>query len=441
MKLYIKYIIISCLLLFTFSTFGQGLQLATMTDMGQINLTNPAETVDKRFYIGVSPFIGVGTSIGGAQIYQVNNQFLPGFIELDKLDDENFLALNVSSPFSFGFKVKKWMFNVHSTPVFNTQIGFNKDFLGFAGQGNAAYTGQTLNLDPKFDITLYQEFGVGVSRKFLEIFSAGIRAKYLIGGFNVTTNDGNLALTTNEAFYQLDASAQYQINISGAPEMSSIQDFGMIDSILQSQIFNPFGSLTQSQGFAFDIGATMDIGKLLHVGISILDIGFINWEENSYQYDIAGDFTFEGIDATDFLTGDEISDISDTLNDIVSLSSNPTTYQAGVNAKIYTTARLKFGKDFYLSGVLRNEFTPSGVHTGFGIGVQKYFGDILGLGAMYSIQNGSFANVGANLSLKLGPIQVFAVSDNLLPLINQWQAANTNVRIGANVALNNKKKE
>ena len=90
---------------------------------------------------------------------------------------------------------------------------------------------------------------------------------------------------------------------------------------------------------------------------------------------------------------------------------------------------------------MRNEFTSNGVRTGFGVGAQKYFGKNFGIGAMYSIQNGSFANIGTNLSLKLGPAQIFVISDNLLPLINQWQAANTNVRIGANVTLNDKKKK
>lgn len=442
MKQYIiKYMIASCLILFAFTTFGQGLQLATMNDVGQINLTNPAKMANKRFYIGVSPFVGLGTSIGGAQIYEVSNSNVPFYIDLEGLDDDNFLSVRVSSPLMLGFKIKKWAFNFHTTPVFNTQIGFNKDFLGFVTQGNAPYTGETLNLDPRFDISLYQEFGFGVSRKILGLFNVGVRAKYLVGAFNINTVQGDLSLTTGEDYYELDASANYQIQLSGFPQISSLDGLDVLDSSFQAQLNDPLANFSQNRGFAFDIGATMDIGELLHVGVSVLDIGNINWKQNSYQYDVSGDFTFEGIDATGFLTGQTLPSIGDTLSDIVSLSSNPTTYKAGINTKTYITARLKIGKKFFVNGVLRNEFTPTGIRTGFGVGAQKYFGKILGVGAMYSIRNNSFANLGANLSLKLGPAQVFVVSDNLLPLINQWQAANTRVRVGANITLNDKKRK
>jgi hypothetical protein len=45
------------------------------------------------------------------------------------------------------------------------------------------------------------------------------------------------------------------------------------------------------------------------------------------------------------------------------------------------------------------------------------------------------------MSLKLGPAQVFILSDNILPIISQWQATNTNVRFGVNVTINDKRKE
>jgi hypothetical protein len=439
-----KYIITSIILLFSIAVFGQSLQLATMSEVGQINLTNPANMGTKRFYIGASPFISIGTSLGGSQLYQVNGSYLPGFIDLDGIEDNNFLGANIILPFSMGFKVKKWGFNAHTKSVFNSQIAFNKDFLGFVTQGNAAYIGETLNLDPQFDISLYQEFGIGVSREIFKIFNVGIRGKYLIGLANVNTVRGNLSLETAPEFYQLRAEADYQIQLAGIPTLNSLEDYTVVDSFFQNIASNPlqnYTQATQNRGFAFDIGATMRIKKFLHIGVSILDIGTINWEENASEYNITGEFEFAGVDAAGFITGDDVLSIVDTLDQILTLSSKETTYSAGVNTKIYVTARVKIGKSLYVNGVLRNEFTRHGVKTGFGVGCQKEFGRILSLGAMYSIRNGSFANVGANMSLKIGPAQIFILSDNLLPIINQWQATNTNVRVGLNMTLNDKKKE
>ncbi len=438
-----KSIITSIVLLFSITIFGQGLQMANMIGLGQINLTNPAAVANKRFYIGIAPFASVGTSISGSNIFKVDNGYLPGFIELDGLKEENFVGVDSKVPFLIGFKVNKWAFNLHTANIISAQVGFNKDFLGFISQGNAPYIGQTLNLDPQFDISAYQEFGFGVSRQVLKIFNVGARAKYLVGVTNINTIQGNLSLTTDEQFYQLKADANYQIQMAGLPKVISTGGFAdlAIDSFFTAQFGNGLNNASQNSGFAFDLGGTMDIGEFLHVGLSILDIGTINWKQNAYQYNVSGNFEFTGIDAAGFLTGDDIANISDTLDNILSLSSNATNYSAGVNTKLYATARIKFGKSFYINSVLRNEFTPHGVRTGFGVGCQKEFGKILSVGAMYSIRNGSFTNVGANMSLKLGPIQVFAMSDNLLPIINQWQAANSNARVGVNITFNDKDEE
>ena len=435
MKNYFKYIIVSCLTFFALSTFGQGLQLATMSDVGQVNLTNPANMPDKRFYLNLSsPFTSIGTNISGAKVYEIPNGLIPGFIDLDALTDNNSIDINVSNPIGFGFKKDKWAFNAHYSPTISSQVSFNKDFIGFITQGNAAYTGQTLNLDPRFDLSFYQEFGIGVSREVLGIFNVGVRGKFLLGTLNINTLQSNLALTTSDDIYQLDAAANYQLQLTGLPQINTLDDFNSIDSNSLSLVGN--------NGFAFDIGVTMNVGEMLHLGVSVLDIGSINWENNSYQYGLSSEFTFEGVDALDFLSGSNSSNLLDTLNfdNIVNLSSNSTTYTTNINTKTYITARLKLGEKLYLNGVLRNEFTPNGIRTGFGVGAQKQFGKILNVGAMYSIQNNSFANIGANLVLKLGPAQVFIITDNLLPVINQWQVSNTNVRLGANITLNDKEK-
>lgn len=440
-----QYIITSIILLFTITTFGQGLQLATMTEVGQINRTNPAKFADKRLYIGFSPFIGIGTNTAGTDVFQIDGGFLPGSIDLNNLEDENFLSSRIRANFDIGFKIKKWAFNVGTGTVFNNQTNFNKDFIGFITEGNAPYVGETLNLDPDFSFSLHQEFGVGVSREILGFLNVGVRAKYLVGLVDFRTSEGQLSLTTGEEYYQLSLEGDYQFQIAGLPQVQTAEEFSelQIDSFFNEKLVNPFGNLTGNTGFAFDIGATAEFGDRLQVGLSILDLGSIKWEQDAAQYNVEGSFEFDGIDAAGFITGNGSESILDSLelDNIIDFSGKPQTYSTALNPKLYATARFKFGKKLYLNAVLRNEFTENGVRTGFGIGIQKNFGRTLSVGTMYSIRNGSFANLGANLSLKLGPAQFFVVSDNLLPIFQQWQAANTNVRLGFNVTLNDKKKK
>lgn len=444
-----QYIFLVLGLFITVSSSAQGLGLTMMNNVGQINLTNPANNSNKRFYLGVTPYAGLGTSFAGANAYAINTGLLSGIgfgVDINELSDQNFIMADVQVvPLAIGFKRGKWSLNTHLAFNTNFHLNFPKEFLGLLLEGNAPYIGQTINLDPDINISSYTEIGVGINREFLNFLTVGARVKFLSGIMDLRTTSSDLTLETKDEFYQLAANANYEFQVGGLPSFNDFESIANenLDSIINVKINNPLSSMTANKGYAFDFGASARLGNFLQVGLSVLDLGSIRWKSDAYKYTAKGDFTFEGLDVAGFLTGqnvDDIGSIGDTLTKVIDLTSVAESYSAPLNTKIYITGRLKFGKELYLNGVLRNEFTPAGVQTGFGVGLQKHLG-LLSLGMMYSIQNGSFANIGANAALKLGFVQIYVVGDNFLPVVNQWQAANANIRAGVNLTFNDKKKE
>ena len=69
----------------------------------------------------------------------------------------------------------------------------------------------------------------------------------------------------------------------------------------------------------------------------------------------------------------------------------------------------------------------------FGVNAQKSFGRWGAIGANYVLQEGGVHNFGVNGTANLGPVQIFAMSDNLIPLFNPMKTQNTNFRFGINL--------
>ena len=57
----------------------------------------------------------------------------------------------------------------------------------------------------------------------------------------------------------------------------------------------------------------------------------------------------------------------------------------------------------------------------------------------YSIINNTFNNIGAGLSARLGPVQLYLVSDNVFHMVFPANLQTTNLRVGINLAFYDKK--
>ena len=404
----------------------------------QQNYTNPALVPQQRFFFSFpSISTSLNTNISSTEnLFIINGSTLTSNFSnyVDNIDNDLFVRFDLAlEPLAFGFKTKNihWTVNSALKSYAHVSTGATKDFFNLILKGNEAFLWQTVQVDPEAKFGVYQEYGLGASIAFGSTLKVGARAKYLVGLGTVETTTSRLALTTSDEYYQLNFNGDIGVNIGGAPEIIDI------DSTAGELDINGFPN---NRGAALDLGATFNIGDKYRVSASILDIGGITWNENGQNVRLQGDFDFDGVDISGYILGDddEISNPLDSLEDSYTFSSNPSTFSTSLSPKLYVSGVMFLDKGFQVGIVLRNEFTDLGVLTGFGVNIQKQFGKWLGLGLMYSIQNGTYSNVGANISLKLGPVQMFAVSDNLLVAFNPLAGSNTNIRFGMNIALNEK---
>lgn len=166
----------------------------------------------------------------------------------------------------------------------------------------------------------YSNVSKKILPKMFKQFAWGVSLKPQMGYYYLGIRDNDLNFTTNDSA---------QITSHGAVTFlrSSIRNDDKID-------YPGLGRLA-GFGWGFDIGFNGKINERWSVGLSITDIGYMNWYGNNYEYKYAGEFV-----VTDLAKSEQL----DTLRTLINGKKTsvgafqkmlPMTLRLGVNFKIF----------------------------------------------------------------------------------------------------------
>jgi Family of unknown function (DUF5723) len=254
--------------------------------------------------------------------------------------------------------------------------------------------------------------------------------KYLGGGNALVSDiDHQLAkVTTSSDIYQLELETDYGFYANGF--VSSIDTANSGFDVQLAQLKNRLFS--GNSGFALDLGAQFKLGKI-SVNLSALDLmGKINWKgENANYFKSKGTFEYAGveIDGLDIINGTDSLSFSqklDSLNDIFQFQKSATSFSTELPAQFYASVVYELMKSLQFSLAFHH-----GRATAVGVGAQWKPLNFLSLGAMYSVNDQSRHNLGFQLGLTPGPVQLYFATDNLLNAFTLKKSAAASFRAGA----------
>ncbi|MEM6726439.1 MAG: DUF5723 family protein, partial [Bacteroidota bacterium] len=107
-------------------------------------------------------------------------------------------------------------------------------------------------------------------------------------------------------------------------------------------------------------------------------------------------------------------------------------YTSRLPAKYYLSGRYQVNPKLMVNGLFYMESFRDVVTPGFAVGANYQVAKPLNIGAVFSYRNKAFTNFGLNAVLHAGPVQIFAASDNLLPVFQPFGGRNFNIRGGLN---------
>ncbi len=420
----------------------QELMLHSLSDVWHSNATNPAFfPAEKHFIIGL-PGIGLDAAHSGEVRYKDifvkdgDRTILDFSNALAKLDPTNTVNFEQRiETISLGIRLpgKIWLQAGHANRLSGTVV-YPKTLPSLIWDGNAQYIGQTVQIGLNAQIANWNEWSVGLA-KDLGNLRLGLRGKYLSGtSALLTDNDHQSAsITTSNDIYQLTMNTDYGFHASSL--ISAIDTAGLGFDLVLGKIKGK--AFSKNTGYAFDIGAQYKVNDQITLDFSLLDLGGkIKWTEKAnyfisqgeYQYDgvtLPGSAIINGSDSLDFTTK------LDTLNDIFKFQKTAQDFETTLPLRAYLAGnyqlskRWSFGLGAYLQKRAEEKATVA-----VGANARFQLFKWISLGAMYSVNERSAANLGFHLVLKPGPVQVYFASDNLFNAFSVKNNSAVNLRTG-----------
>ena len=418
----------------------QELGLHFMRQVWQSNSTNPAFVQDKKLTIGL-PGVYSAIAFDGPTYNQiVTKENGKTVVDIDKLigqlQPENAIRSELGIPtLSLSLKLKNLHLSLGHAVKYNAFFKYPETLPQLVWQGNAQFIGQTVELGHEVELAGYHELTTGIAYKLGPV-TVGTNVKFLSGIAGAATDKDHhsASIYTNPDVYQITLNGDYILHSTGTIDYQEFEDVN-VDFEYAKLTGKEFFS--KNSGMAFDFGLRAELGKL-DLAASMLDLGKITWDKNVTNYEATQTYEYDGLDFSGALTGDSVSfgNALDTLKQIFKVEKTSGSYTTTLTRKIYLSARYQLTEKWAVSGLFFNENYRDKPQSSVAVGVNFSPLKQLNAGLSYAFkQPDSYDNLGLNLTLNLGPVQIFGVTDNLFSLVNPGDAHSFSARAGASVSI------
>ena len=469
MRIAIKFFII--LFCAGFSLQAQNKQLLyDFIEIPQASMVNPGVETDFQWYSGVPLFSGNMLQAGSSGI-SVDDIFADDGLDVnDKIRERAIFGMNPRDELSGTFQLEFLSFGFRSRNTdtfYSAGMYLEGDAIGYWFQDYAilAYEGNADRLNERFDLShfktrgeLVNVFHFGVNKKVSRDLIVGGRAKLYssIFDFNSTKNNGYFVTTEGENnIFASTLNADLELRSSGLKALDDARDSdNLAATVLKRALFG--GNL----GVGFDLGFTYNLNEQTQLTGSLLDLGFIYHTNSIQNYTLQGSSTVEGviINAEGTLNPDTdfFEDLVSNVESFVPFAENTNAYVSFRPTKLYSSLRYNFGEQIARKAncecginASKNSFNPKYANsvggqiymivrprgpqtalTGF---YQRRLGNLAAIKGTYTIDKFSYSNLGLALNLQLGPVNLYAMADNLLAYQNIAASRYSSFQFGLNI--------
>lgn len=452
-------------LLITCLSFSQNKQiLYGFNDIPQSLLQNPGARVSNDWYVGIPLLSHIHVNFGSSEltVYDLfaddNRDFNDKLRQaVFSMKPNDFFTFNqqleiFSGGFAYGDSFQK---NKYISFGFYEELDFigyfPQDYAILALDGNLNKTNRLFRADHlNFSAELISVLHVGFNKKVNEKFTYGFRGKIYssIANVNSVNNKGSFVTVPGEDnllrhIFELDGGVRTSGLASLLDEDSSEDD---VSALRKSILFG--GNL----GLGLDVGFTYQMNDQWYFDASLIDVGFISHKKDVENYEIKGDYVYEGIDplfpdASGRSANSYWSEIEDEFEDLFTADTTTTKYTTMRPIKLNASLNYAFGKkeieecncvnedSGYLNRVGAQLYAiarPKGPQVAFTAYYYRRLFKGLEAKATYTLDSYSFNNIGLGVSANLGGLNIYAMADNFLNFKNIYDAQSVSLQLGIN---------
>ena len=423
-------------LLFSMIQMGIAQQEQTLhfvRDIWQANLTNPALMPDKKIQI-LLPSVYYNLHSPDSKFQDLLKPDANGKLSLadvvkNRLQDQNRFDANIQMQ-TLGISFKpydKLSFSFYHAINTNPNIDLNRDLLKLVVEGNSQYLGKKVNFSSSANGSIYTELGFGATYNVQEHIAIGGRVKILNGVAGIFTTKDKLNIEFDNNNYNISFDNDFEVKTYSLTTFSDIRNMKDLVRL----------GFTKNRGFALDLGFTATLGKL-NFSASVIDLGgSIHWKDDGKSYASTGTYKYAGLNTDNIFKIDSFNTtgFKDTLQKVIGYTEtiNPTHTQK-IPTKVYLSSTYEITEKLTAGLLLygeTNEFT--GTKLGMAVDATVALSQFLSAGGSLSLRNGSISNLGVHAVVKIGPVQVYGVTDNIITVFQPYNSKIANGRVGINL--------
>jgi hypothetical protein len=439
--------------------FAQPNTLYFMNQVHQADNLNPATENCCNGYYSLPVLSGIYVNLANSG-FDYNDLIHPGtgnlsdslIIDINnvkgKLGKINYVLNDLSIPiFGFGFLSGKSFLSLEISNKTKINISYPENLVALT-DGNASFIGEdnAANIN-QFgpDFINYYEFAFGWSRQMTNKLRLGAKLKLLSGMAAVKSKQSDFKLVTADTTYAMRLETDLNYNIS-APVEYSYDENGLINSIdyNNSNVIKDI-SPNRNFGLAIDFGAIYQLTDKLKLYGSITDLGFIRWGKFSQNIYQKGVFEYSGLSLDSVFNKssdyNELSAWRDSLNDFFQFNHSEKKFSTFLNANAYLGASYDVANFLNFGFLSRTSYYNRSIHQAFTLSANFKPVNSFSASISYSIMNREYKNLGLGLAYRLGPIQLYLVTDNLYTAFMPKNSKVYNFMLGLNMVFGCNKRD
>lgn len=430
-----------------------------LSNLPQQYRLNPAYQPEYKVFIGLPVLSGISLNY-------LNSSFTPEdllvkrndsvFVDINKfykkLNKRNFISFsNENSILSVGVKAKSWYGTLDITQRNDFMFRANKDLFTFLKEGNMGHPDMDFG---KLGLvgSSYLEVALGLSKQINSKLTIGGRVKYLMGIANVDMTDSEMGISTKVDRIELHSKqkirATMPIELQYKELANGYVDWDGFDVNTDNVSVSSFIS-PKNSGFGLDLGGEYQFNDKIKLFASLTDLGFIHWGANTYAFDQDATFDWQGADISNSMNDsnegyvdldDQFDRLTDSLKNTFRLKKAGNTYTTMLSPKLHLGTTYQLNKMFNVSGLFKGTLVDGMFIPSLTAAANARLLRNVSASVSYSITRGSYVNVGAGLTAKLGPVQLYVATDNLLAC-NYTNTQTASARFGINLLFGHKDKK
>ena len=423
----------------------RNLTLYNLPGIPQSQTMNVGRMPDYNFHLSLPLIsnINLGASSSGFSANDIRNLDLgnngegtnSSFFETDfsnfikQIGPYNTLGFNFNTTLlDAGIRVGRGYIGIQSTENVNTFLGYSESLFSTFNELQGLELADFENGPRKYsvygtylDFSHYRTLGASYTYEIIPgKLSAGLRAKMAIGIGRAWTRSSDFGIV-----------GDLQQGILGLEGNVGLLMAGLPAAFDSTQGLSTYLKGSGNKGLALDLGAQYKVNDKIDLYASIVNLGQIVWRNNLTEYG----YTTKYLD----FYANQPDEAKKALGKVIDFVTTPekTKYLGRVVSPlplyVYLGGNYHINKHFSAGAMVNLEHLDGHNYVNFAINGSANIGRILQAGLTVAQVKGIGTQVGAGASVNLGPIQIYAVSDNVASALNIGNARNAQVNVGLNL--------